>query len=203
MRLQLQPREALKSRMAYTMHLSSESFVDWEENALSDTTLQWATLNKDTLSELMGTVFDEDSLAYGPLFLTARSLADLEPNRANAYRQLAEDTLDDLVRGARRIAQKYNARARATQQTDPQAARRLFGRAISWDPQHTIGKDGLAELDHTALVLYNQARDKRNAGRTEEAVEMFEDVLRYAEEGSPYYQRASRHLAELRAPQPE
>ncbi len=129
-----------------------------------------------------------------------------EPAADNAYHKGAVDKLAELAQKdtATRIAMEYNKRADAAQlKDDPETARRFYLKAMSWDPLATAGKDGLASLRHTAHVYYNQARDLRYGGETKKAAELFEKVLRYAQEGDELYKDATRHLSELRALPPE
>lgn len=71
MRLTLTPAARLKSRTKYQLDLGGARIADASGNALADTVLQWTTLNADTLSALSGRVVDSDSLAQGPVYITA------------------------------------------------------------------------------------------------------------------------------------
>ncbi len=129
-----------------------------------------------------------------------------EPSHDNAYHQRAVVQLSRLGGRERRkeIALQYNKRANnALEKNEPEAARKLYLTAMRWDPRATIGKDGLADLNHRAEVYYKQARDLRYQGRRKKAIELFEKVLRYVEEGSRWHKNAVRQLGEMRTEPPE
>lgn len=67
---------AFKSLMAYSLSMPVDSVFDLFSNALSDTLFHkiFTTLNKDTLTEISGSVIDPDSSAQGDFFLTAKSV---------------------------------------------------------------------------------------------------------------------------------
>ena len=71
------PQPGWRSSAKYVVEIQADSVFDWNGNTLFDTTRQivfW-TLNQDTLGSIIGKISDGDSLASGPLFLTARQPA--------------------------------------------------------------------------------------------------------------------------------
>ncbi len=127
--------------------------------------------------------------------------ANEETSSANAYNREAVERLAGLSRSAKDIALEYNRRADAALRDGNAAeARRLYLKAMSWDPLATTGKDGLANLRHLAEVAYNRARDLEFAGGAEnrrKAIALYEKVMQYVEEGNKYYTWAKRRHGEL------
>jgi len=127
-----------------------------------------------------------------------------EPNTTNEYNRRAASKIDEMKRNAKDIAVEYNKLAdEALQNGKPRLARKLYLKAMTWDPRATIGKNGLEGLDHLAKTTYNKARDLRYNNRIEEAAELFRKVREYVEEGSKYHNDATRHLRELKALHPD
>jgi|GEM_PF-2169633 len=124
-----------------------------------------------------------------------------ETDRNNTYYQRAAAHLKELDQPRKRveIAREYMKRGGAALNNDkPEDARKLFRRAIEWDPDGELGKVGLAEMDLRARRYYNDARNFRYQGSIGEAVTLFEKVLRYTDEGDEYHKRATRQLGELK-----
>jgi len=67
-------RKKLKSSSTYTVEIFGKNVMDLVGNPVADTSFQFRTLNKDTLSEISGTVFDRDSNAVGQIFVTAKQI---------------------------------------------------------------------------------------------------------------------------------
>ncbi len=67
-------QKRLKSCSTCTVEISGKSVMDLAGNPVADTSFQFQTLNKDTLSEISGTVFDPDSEAVGQIFVTVRQV---------------------------------------------------------------------------------------------------------------------------------
>lgn len=127
--------------------------------------------------------------------------ANQETDRNNAYYQQAATRLQDLNRPGRQseIAREYMKRASAALDNDePENARGLFRRASAWDPNGELGKAGLAELNLRARRYYSDALNLRYQGNAEDAIKLFEKVLRYTDEGDEYHKRATRQLGELK-----
>ena len=105
---------------------------------------------------------------------------------------------------SKEIAFEYNKRAdEALQKDDPETARKFYLKAIYWDPDETIGTNGIANLEHLAEVYYIQARDLCLQGHKKAAIERFKKVLRYAQENTKYHRYATRQLGKLRSEPPE
>ena len=66
------PESRLHSQTTYEVKLLGEGIMDLAGNALTDTLFLFRTMNKDTLSAILGSVFDPDSEAVGNIFLSAR-----------------------------------------------------------------------------------------------------------------------------------
>ncbi|MFO7897668.1 MAG: hypothetical protein R6V58_01255, partial [Planctomycetota bacterium] len=132
-----------------------------------------------------------------------------EPDTDNAYHKQAAGGLRKLRDKAKEIiAPHYEQLAEeALLKENFAAARRHAMDAMRWDPQATIGKSLLRQLDHLAMVLYKEAVDLRyHSGTTEslrKAVEKFEKVQQCVQEGNKLHSRAGRHLAELRDKVPD
>jgi hypothetical protein len=128
---------------------------------------------------------------------------ETSPN--NAYHKRAVAKLAELNDRDRRkeIALEYNRRADAAlADGDPRSARKLYLKAMKWDPLATIGKDGLDSLDHLARVTYVRARDLRNKGgldNLKQALTLFKKVREYVEEGNKYHNWATRQINETQA----
>ena len=127
-------------------------------------------------------------------------LAQEETSTKNAYYKRAMVKVDELKQKAKDIALHYNALADAAlRKNDPATARKMYRWALKWDPHAVVGKDGLRNLLHIAQVTYSRAVDLRYKGEKDKAIQAFEKVRRYAEEGGKLHQDATRHLGELRA----
>ena len=127
----------------------------------------------------------------------------VESSPKNVYRQSALDKLNVLLAPERSkdVALEYRAMGDVAlrKKNDPVTARKLYLRAMDWDPLAVIGKTRLAGMRHVAEVNYSKARNLRWEGKTKEAIALFEEVRRYVEEGSKFYDMATRQLDELRA----
>ena len=131
-----------------------------------------------------------------------------ETSTKNAYHKRALDKLNGLANKERRkeIALEYRDMGDAAlrKDNDPKEARRLYLRAMSWDPIATVGKTRLADMRHQAKVFYNRARDLRYASGDdiklkEQAIALFRKVQLYVEEGGDLHADATRHIGELEA----
>ncbi|MFH1731317.1 MAG: FHA domain-containing protein [Planctomycetota bacterium] len=128
-----------------------------------------------------------------------------ESSPRNAYRKAALDKLKELADRRKEIALEYRAMGDLAlrKEDNPAKARNLYLTAMRWDPLATTGKSRLADMRHLAEVFYHQARDLRYQGKKKEAIELFEKVRQYVEEGSKFHEMATRQLGELRAELPE
>ncbi|MBN1782346.1 Ig-like domain-containing protein [bacterium] len=70
-RLVLLPKQPLENQAAYCLDIDS-LWTDMAGNALLDTAIHFITLNRDTLSEVQGSVSDPDSTAGGPVIVSVR-----------------------------------------------------------------------------------------------------------------------------------
>ena len=75
-----QPAAGLAGLMTYRFHFPVDSVTDRFGNTFADSvfTKKFTTLDPDTLALIAGTLVDVDSLATGPVVLTARSLSGFE-----------------------------------------------------------------------------------------------------------------------------
>jgi len=155
----------------------------------------------ETLEKLLkqaDAAYDDKQYDLAKQLWTQAATEESAPN--NRYHKTAVTKLDRLKQSSKDIALDYNRRADiALQKGDGAKARALYLNAMRWDPLATIGREGLRNLDHLALVYYNKARQHRYDGQKKLAIEMFEKTRDYAGEGSKYYQRAGEHIAELKA----
>ena len=128
-----------------------------------------------------------------------------ESSPRNAYRKVALDKLREMAGRKKEIALDYRAMGDVAlrKEKNPAKARKLYLKAMSWDPLATIGKSRLADMRHLAEVFYHQARDLRYQGQKKRAIELFEKVRQYVEEGNKFHEMATRQLGELRAEFPE
>ncbi len=65
------PDTPLASEAIYNMMLSGTAIQDLAGNGLLDTVISFRTINIDTLSEILGTVFDRDTASHGDIFISA------------------------------------------------------------------------------------------------------------------------------------
>jgi len=128
-----------------------------------------------------------------------------ESSSHNAYRKTALDKLKELAARKKEIALEFRAMGDIAlrKEKDPAKARKLYLKAMKWDPYATVGKSRLAHMRHMAEVYYHEARDLRYQGKKKEAIELFEKVRSYVEEGNKFHEMATRQLGELRAEIPE
>ena len=128
-----------------------------------------------------------------------------ESSAGNAYRKAALDKLKELADRRKEIALDYRAMGDVAlqQEKNPAKARKLYMKAMRWDPRATVGKSRLADMRHLAEVFYHQARDLRRQQKPAEAIELFEKVRQYVAEGTKFHEMATRQLGELRADLPK
>ncbi|MFC1569836.1 Ig-like domain-containing protein [bacterium] len=69
----LEPYYTLQSELKYQLNIDSLA-ADLSGNTLFDTTLQFSTLNVDTLSEISGEVIDPDTIAQGDIYLLLQEI---------------------------------------------------------------------------------------------------------------------------------
>ncbi|MCJ7813041.1 Ig-like domain-containing protein, partial [bacterium] len=73
-----QLNEPLKSQTTYTIGLSGEHVSDLAGNSIADTLFQFHTLNQDTLSSILGHIFDSSLEDSGKIFIYAKQLENPE-----------------------------------------------------------------------------------------------------------------------------
>jgi hypothetical protein len=68
-------------------------------NGLPDTVLTFRTINMDTLSEIIGTVFDRDTTAEGELVVTATQIKNTEISYSTILSQPGPYRIDSVLPG--------------------------------------------------------------------------------------------------------
>ncbi len=99
MQLSLIPLASLPSKTLLQTHLSRDWMIDLAGNGLADTLLYWTTLNKDTLSEISGYIYDADSLRRGAIQIMAKSADKHETSYSQWIEAPGAYKLSDVLPG--------------------------------------------------------------------------------------------------------
>ena len=125
-----------------------------------------------------------------------QKLLTVEPDEQNAYRKHAKNKLASWKADAVANAQAVLASAdEAYQRKDYVEARRRYERALRYDPDHALGKEGVAEVRKQAMFLYNRARNLQREGKTEQALDLFRATRDLLREGERYYAESAAEIA--------
>ena len=99
LRLSFSPQARLAGRMPYALELTGGWVRDRAGQALADTVMRWTTLNPDTLSEILGAVWDQDPEGLGAIWVAARSTAKDGPVYSRWIPGPGDYRLEDVLPG--------------------------------------------------------------------------------------------------------
>jgi hypothetical protein len=93
------PDGPLMSQANYNIVLSGTGVRDLAGNGLVDTVIFFRTINIDTLSEILGTVFDRDTAAQGEIFVTASQIKNPDIKYTAAFQQPGPYRIESVLPG--------------------------------------------------------------------------------------------------------
>jgi len=142
----------------------------------------------------------EDDKKFDEAKETYNTALGVEPEENNAYHRAAKQRLDAITARAPQIAADFYAAAyRALHKdADPLGARKLFEKALAFDPKNEKATRALEQLDRTAKSLWTEGCVYEMDAKPAHARDKFRRALEYSAPGTDLHARILQKLEALK-----
>jgi len=139
----------------------------------------------------------EKAKAFEDALQAYQQAVEVEADAANTYRKRAQLLLEDLKARFTQIGADFANDGYGAMNTDPVKARRLFDRALRFDPEQPRARRGLTYLQRSASIIYNQGQQLLKAKDYVGARAAFDKARARAKPGGELYNRISQAMTQL------